>query len=86
LDPLRKPNDPTVGEVSNIHGDKASGHNVEADKEESRDDESKNEEAETDISWCKSQCGVNYHKKCIEKWLAEARHTTCPTCRASWKN
>ncbi|KAL3447337.1 hypothetical protein BJX65DRAFT_94368 [Aspergillus insuetus] len=87
LDPLRKPNDPTVGEVSNAHGDEASEDNNEADDKESDKEElKKEEEAEGDLSWCKSQCGVNYHKKCIEKWLAEACQTTCPACRSSWKN
>ncbi|KAL2839568.1 hypothetical protein BJX68DRAFT_198158 [Aspergillus pseudodeflectus] len=85
LDPLRKSNAPTVGETSNAHGDEASEDNNETDNEESEGDEREKEQAETDISWCKSQCGVNYHKKCIEKWLAEAHRTTCPTCRGNWK-
>jgi hypothetical protein len=87
LDPLRKPKAPTVGGVSDVHVGGASENNNEADDKESDKEElKKEEEAEEDLSWCKSQCGVNYHKKCIEKWLAEARHTTCPTCRGSWKN
>ncbi|KAJ0421703.1 hypothetical protein BJY00DRAFT_102990 [Aspergillus carlsbadensis] len=89
LDPLRKLNTPTVGEASNAHGDGASGNNDEKDDEESEDEEPESEEeeeGEEDLAWCKSQCGVNYHKKCIEKWLAEAHRTTCPTCRGSWKN
>ncbi|KAL2834243.1 hypothetical protein BDW59DRAFT_137575, partial [Aspergillus cavernicola] len=42
------------------------------------------EEEEEELSWCKGQCGVNYHKTCIDEWLATATHGTCPTCRCGW--
>lgn len=40
-----------------------------------------------DLVWCKAKCGVNYHKDCIDDWLASGHYSarTCPTCRLSWK-
>ncbi|KAK4693174.1 hypothetical protein P7C71_g4176, partial [Lecanoromycetidae sp. Uapishka_2] len=42
-----------------------------------------NEEA---LVWCEAQCGQNYHRECINKWLGtDEQHTkTCPYCRANW--
>ncbi|KAE8380872.1 hypothetical protein BDV26DRAFT_256418 [Aspergillus bertholletiae] len=40
---------------------------------------------DTELSWCKAQCGVNYHTTCIELWLKTAKKSTCPTCRTAWK-
>ncbi|GAD96486.1 conserved hypothetical protein [Paecilomyces variotii No. 5] len=40
------------------------------------------------LSWCKAQCGSNYHKECIDQWLSTCRsmfrNPTCPYCRAQW--
>jgi hypothetical protein len=27
-------------------------------------------------------CGHGFHARCIERWLASARRSSCPTCRA----
>ncbi|KAL3458206.1 hypothetical protein BJX64DRAFT_267010 [Aspergillus heterothallicus] len=35
------------------------------------------------LSWCRGQCGVNFHSSCINEWLANS--TTCPNCRAIWE-
>jgi hypothetical protein len=51
------------------------------------DDEHSSDEGD-DLVWCKAQCGVNYHKTCIDKWtamcLTQEREPTCPLCRARW--
>lgn len=38
-----------------------------------------------DLVWCKAQCGVNFHKACMDQWLERAPRQTCPACRRSWK-
>ncbi|KAL4733781.1 hypothetical protein BDV11DRAFT_199495 [Aspergillus similis] len=40
----------------------------------------------TELTWCKTHCGVNYHTECIRLWLATAPNSTCPTCRGVWVN
>jgi hypothetical protein len=35
--------------------------------------------------WCKAQCGVNFHKACMDQWLKRAPSRTCPACRRSWR-
>ncbi|CEL03734.1 hypothetical protein ASPCAL04880 [Aspergillus calidoustus] len=40
------------------------------------------DELDRGLSWCRAQCGVNYHTSCIDEWVAVA--TTCPHCRATW--
>ncbi|KAL4913276.1 hypothetical protein BDW62DRAFT_205704 [Aspergillus aurantiobrunneus] len=42
------------------------------------------EKGEPELSWCKAQCGVNYHKSCIEEWLLVSETVSCPTCRSRW--
>ncbi|KAL4969033.1 uncharacterized protein BDV14DRAFT_166158 [Aspergillus stella-maris] len=49
-------------------------------------DEDNEEEEEQEVAWCKTQCGNNYHKNCIEQWLGTAVKSTCPTCRKPWRN
>ncbi|KAF7113962.1 hypothetical protein CNMCM5793_006145 [Aspergillus hiratsukae] len=54
------------------------------------------EEDDDDLVYCKNQCGSNYHKACIDEWLAtqttfrEPRGNpicpSCPTCRAVWSS
>ncbi|CBX92206.1 hypothetical protein IAQ61_000384 [Plenodomus lingam] len=35
--------------------------------------------------YCKSSCGNNVHKDCMQKWIAISMGTaTCPYCRAKW--
>ncbi|CAG7939706.1 unnamed protein product [Penicillium salamii] len=70
----------------------------EDDSEDDEDDDSEEEEDDSEddgkyydaneyqeeLTWCKIGCGVNFHKKCIDKWLACAR--TCPACRSKWED
>lgn len=38
-----------------------------------------------DIVYCKSSCGNNVHKGCMQTWIAmAAKKATCPYCRATW--
>lgn len=55
-----------------------------SDKEED-EEEGKEEEAE-ELLWCKAQCGVNFHKNCINQWLEESPYLTCPACRRTWRS
>ncbi|CAI7626146.1 unnamed protein product [Penicillium bialowiezense] len=65
--------------------DNDSGDDNEAEDAESAedtDDIDGAEDADADdrgeeLTWCKARCGVNFHKGCIDQWLARAR--TCPT-------
>ncbi|KAJ9370576.1 hypothetical protein DTO282E5_4744 [Paecilomyces variotii] len=45
-------------------------------------------ESSGQLSWCRAQCGTNYHKECIDQWLSTCRdmfrNPTCPYCRAQW--
>ncbi|KAI8934263.1 hypothetical protein NX059_009006 [Plenodomus lindquistii] len=35
--------------------------------------------------YCKSSCGNNVHKDCMQKWIAISKGSaTCPYCRAKW--
>ncbi|GBG29985.1 E3 ubiquitin-protein ligase Zswim2 [Hondaea fermentalgiana] len=34
------------------------------------------------LTWCKPQCGTNFHKACVDRWVA--KRNTCPNCRAQW--
>ncbi|KAL2802371.1 hypothetical protein BJX63DRAFT_437929 [Aspergillus granulosus] len=97
LDALRKPSTSSVLAPVDADGDGGSvDDNEEEDEDEIEDEaeetdgesevESEDGEAEKELSWCKAQCGVNYHKKCIDKWLAEADRPTCPSCRRTWKD
>ncbi|KAL4777680.1 hypothetical protein BDW60DRAFT_173689 [Aspergillus nidulans var. acristatus] len=42
--------------------------------------------ARPELSWCIAGCGVNYHKRCLDKWVAMAPSglATCPSCRRRW--
>ncbi|CAG7921987.1 unnamed protein product [Penicillium olsonii] len=42
------------------------------------------EQHEEELTWCKERCGVNFHKQCMDQWLARAR--TCPACRSKWEH
>lgn len=75
----------------------------EDDTEDQSDDEANDDDNDHDeddikgakekdpIVWCKVQCGTNYHRSCLETWIATFRNEvyrrpTCPTCRAPWKD
>ncbi|KAL4918739.1 hypothetical protein BDW62DRAFT_180923 [Aspergillus aurantiobrunneus] len=60
----------------------------EEEEEDDDDDDEEEEEEEKDVdeevSWCKAQCGTNFHTCCIEKWLQCSSQPTCPNCRSRW--
>jgi hypothetical protein len=38
------------------------------------------------IVYCKTSCGNNIHKGCMQNWMAAAKgNATCPYCRAKWE-
>ncbi|RII04791.1 hypothetical protein CUC08_Gglean011041 [Alternaria sp. MG1] len=38
------------------------------------------------IVYCKSSCGNNVHKACMQNWIAVSKgKATCPYCRAKWE-
>lgn len=40
-----------------------------------------------DTTFCRSQCGANFHTACIRKWLQQHRtEPTCPMCRQEWQD
>ncbi|KAJ6201899.1 RING finger domain-containing protein [Bipolaris maydis] len=42
-------------------------------------------DAKEDTVFCKTSCGNNIHKVCMQNWVAAARNNaTCPYCRANW--
>ncbi|GLB12482.1 hypothetical protein AtubIFM57258_010164 [Aspergillus tubingensis] len=50
---------------------------------------SHNPEDDTSIVWCQKQCGNNFHRECMDRWMASAldgdRQTSCPMCRGKWQ-
>jgi hypothetical protein len=60
-----------------------------SDRNSSDDENDGNPEPEVQITWCKAQCGKNYHKSCMDTWIDScrslARGPTCPNCRTSWR-
>lgn len=61
--------------------DTSDGGNDTDNKDEHKKDVG---EKNKDLVWCKSQCGVNFHKACMDQWLRRAPRPTCPACRRSW--
>ncbi|KAL4940875.1 hypothetical protein BDV06DRAFT_195770 [Aspergillus oleicola] len=57
-----------------------------AEGDDDEDDEDDEGDEEVEISWCKAQCGVNYHTTCIKRWLKSCKHYSCPTCRSRWRH
>ncbi|OOQ81786.1 hypothetical protein PEBR_43182 [Penicillium brasilianum] len=57
------------------------GHDTDNEDELNRDAVERYE----DLVWCKAQCGVNFHKACMDQWLKRAPSRTCPACRRSWR-
>ncbi|PYH72939.1 uncharacterized protein BO88DRAFT_173417 [Aspergillus vadensis CBS 113365] len=49
---------------------------------------SHNPEDDTSVVWCQKQCGNNFHRECMDRWIASAldgdRQTSCPMCRGKW--
>ncbi|GAT19326.1 similar to An14g04510 [Aspergillus luchuensis] len=43
---------------------------------------------DTSLVWCQKQCGKNFHRECMDRWIASAlegnRQTSCPMCRGQW--
>ncbi|PYH28951.1 uncharacterized protein BO87DRAFT_380898 [Aspergillus neoniger CBS 115656] len=43
---------------------------------------------DTSLVWCQKQCGNNFHRECMDRWIASAlegdRQTSCPMCRGKW--
>lgn len=38
------------------------------------------------LSYCRGTCGANFHKACIDPWLAQTQpQPTCPMCREAWQ-
>lgn len=38
-------------------------------------------------TYCRGQCGADFHETCIQRWLGQEQHQanpTCPTCREPW--
>jgi hypothetical protein len=50
------------------------------------DEQEYSSDEEDGLVWCKAQCGVNYHRECIDQWLASGRYDSCPTCRSTWRD
>ncbi|GIJ90029.1 hypothetical protein Asppvi_008978 [Aspergillus pseudoviridinutans] len=72
------------------------GEDDEDDEDDDDDDEDDDLDAPDDLVYCKNQCGTNYHKACIDEWLAtqstfQPRRgnpicPSCPNCRAAWSS
>lgn len=82
LNPLRR----TRSRAASSFGDE---EGVDADTADDTDSgyEEESEEEVGDVeglTWCRAQCGVNYHAECIGQWLQESTHRNCPTCRSGW--
>ncbi len=40
-----------------------------------------------DTTYCRSQCGANFHKNCIRHWLTQKKEKpSCPMCRGPWED
>ncbi|RLM01566.1 hypothetical protein CFD26_108788 [Aspergillus turcosus] len=67
-----------------------------SDTESDEEDDGPEEDDPDDLVYCKNQCGRNYHKACIDEWLATQSTfedprgnpvcPSCPTCRAVWSS
>lgn len=81
LNPLRR----TRSRAASSSGDEVVGVNTAEDTDSGYEEESEEETgADEGLTWCRAQCGVNYHAECIRQWLQESRHRNCPTCRSGW--
>jgi len=42
--------------------------------------------SEANTTYCRAQCGANFHQGCIRHWLQQHRtKPTCPMCRGPWE-
>lgn len=80
LFPLQEPHSDSIDEASDAED--ADDNNY--DDVENNDDKEEEEEEEP-LVWCKAQCGINFHKKCIDQWLETTHNPTCPACRRNWR-
>lgn len=56
---------------------------VSAEQTEAGDEAQPQDE---ELVWCKARCGNNFHKRCIDQWLATDHASTCPACRSRWRD
>jgi hypothetical protein len=42
-----------------------------------------------ELVWCERLCGLNFHKTCMDSWIAQPRENdrpaSCPICRVNWQ-
>ncbi|KAJ5958804.1 uncharacterized protein N7479_005954 [Penicillium vulpinum] len=69
-------------ESENSGGDDNDDNDQHNDDDDDKDDD---DEQLEELVWCKTRCGVNFHKQCIDQWLETDHASTCPTCRSDWK-
>ncbi|BCS25985.1 uncharacterized protein APUU_50696S [Aspergillus puulaauensis] len=75
----------TRSRAGSSSGDEVVGVDTAEDTDSGYEEESEEETgADEGLTWCRAQCGVNYHAECIGQWLQESRHRNCPTCRSGW--
>ncbi|GLA06084.1 hypothetical protein AnigIFM60653_006607 [Aspergillus niger] len=52
------------------------------------DEEDSTHHDDNSLVWCQKQCGSNFHRECMDRWLASSldanRQTSCPMCRGKW--
>lgn len=82
LNPLRRTRSRAASSFGDEEGDAA---NTADDTDSGYEEESEEEVGGVEgLTWCRAQCGVNYHAECIGQWLQESTHRNCPTCRSGW--
>ncbi|EAW15676.1 uncharacterized protein NFIA_050180 [Aspergillus fischeri NRRL 181] len=94
LCPLRGQDSDKDGERSEDSDDE--NDNVVPDTASDNEHDENAEDNLDDLVYCKNQCGTNYHKACIDVWLATQRTfrtprgdpigLSCPNCRAAWSS
>ncbi|PKX95938.1 uncharacterized protein P174DRAFT_440549 [Aspergillus novofumigatus IBT 16806] len=92
--PLREQDSDEDGEGSD-DGDGENDNNVSDTASDNEHDDNEEDNID-DLVYCKNQCGKNYHKACIDVWLATQRAfrtprgdpvcPSCPNCRAVWSS
>jgi len=41
---------------------------------------------ETQLTFCRTSCGFNFHADCIRRWLSTGQNRGCPNCRQPWQH
>ena len=63
-------------------------HDDDDDDDDNNDENGSTNEGEAGLVWCKSGCTQNFHRGCINSWLAASAEMgvrrRCPDCRADW--